>query len=404
MKPSIFITLSLVVLLSLGMTLWGCSRASNRPETSSPEEVFNLFTEAVKECSFGNALQLISQDILDSPFGNTYDGLQQRCNNLVSDENCVESCSSTEKNLFERYGYSCTDVCGADCNDRTTVLELSCIFNVRNCPEHTTSFKIIGQEELSENRMKITATRTRDFESSQMEDETKIISVEFVKEEGKWKLNSSLSLFGCGEASGPERLPSLRPPCNADSDCVVRMNNYLKVRACHSADTECANWEEEVETGSPGHAEWPDVEDVIAVCKEGTCDLQFNCSKCEALRQKYGEYCPTNMDGPTTAWLCRTYVKCGCRESACSSANPCEEGHKCYTTEECCVGQENPACPLQMDLCLKRGLKPETIPCPKEDNQCHKHCETAADCPADAPNCLSIPWSNECAIHNLCFP
>ncbi|OVE74906.1 hypothetical protein BVX95_00875 [archaeon D22] len=167
----------------------GCNQNSN-----SPESIFNVVANNVKECNFEKVLPLLSSNTLEKPFGEDYNKLQNNCNNLVSNDNCMDSCSSNER-LFESYSYSCAKVCGTDCNDKRTVLEIGCIFNTRNYLKHTTSFDIIRSEDLSENEIRLKITRTRDFEFSQVEDEDEVIDVDFIKVDNTWKFNSPLHIL-----------------------------------------------------------------------------------------------------------------------------------------------------------------------------------------------------------------
>ena len=172
----------------------GCTQMAISPSDNSPEATFNVISKAVKECNFKNAVPLLSLSIQEKPFGEDYSKLQNNCNSLISDNNCLSSCSSNE-NLFENYGYSCEKVCNADCNDKITVLEIGCIFNTRNYQKHTTLFEIHNIIEVSENKVKLNITRTRDFEFSQVADEVKVLDIDFIKEGNQWKLDSSLYLF-----------------------------------------------------------------------------------------------------------------------------------------------------------------------------------------------------------------
>ena len=186
-----------IILISIGLLLlsiFGCSKTIASSNENSPAQIFNIIALGVKDCNFEKVIPFLSSKIQEEPFGKPYSNLLDNCNGLVSDENCLNGCSSNEK-LFQKYGYDCERVCNTDCKDKKTVLEIGCIFNTRNYQKHTVSFKIINTEKISEDETLLSINKTIDYEFSQVEDEDKVINIIFVKENGQWKLDSPLYNF-----------------------------------------------------------------------------------------------------------------------------------------------------------------------------------------------------------------
>ena len=132
--------LSLLIIIFVVVT--GCSEVDTNSIDDSPEATFRIIEIGVKDCNFENIVNLLSPSVYEKPFGKEYIDLSNNCNNLVSNMDCINSCSSNE-NFFQKYGYSCEQVCNADCTSRKIVLEIGCIFNTRNYQKHITSFEII---------------------------------------------------------------------------------------------------------------------------------------------------------------------------------------------------------------------------------------------------------------------
>ncbi|MFH0862368.1 MAG: hypothetical protein V1875_04985 [Candidatus Altiarchaeota archaeon] len=131
----------------------------------------------------------------------------------------------------------------------------------------------------------------------------------------------------------------LKNRCVADSDCIIRSNNYGKIRSCRNDDQECLEWEGKIETGPPGHTPYPEVNDTIASCEENVCIIALDCTKCEDLRKRYG-YCEVICANPEKCkngdnWLCEIYMDCACTSKATTSFNQdlpdkyCELGSDC---------------------------------------------------------------------------
>jgi hypothetical protein len=98
--------------------------------------------------------------------------------------------------------------------------------------------------------------------------------------------------------------------CKEDGDCIIRVNNNKKVRAYHKEDPVGIEWSDTVERGPPGHTIYPNPDNVLAYCYEGKCKIKFNCSRCDILKQKWGD-CNNNYM-VQTASLCELYNKCDC--------------------------------------------------------------------------------------------
>ncbi|MCK5283873.1 MAG: hypothetical protein KAK00_10830 [Nanoarchaeota archaeon] len=184
--------LSLLIIIFVVVT--GCSEVDTNSIDDSPEATFRIIEIGVKDCNFENIVNLLSPSVYEKPFGKEYIDLSNNCNNLVSNMDCINSCSSNE-NFFQKYGYSCEQVCNADCTSRKIVLEIGCIFNTRNYQKHITSFEINNIIKVSESGVILNVTRIRDFEFAQIEDEKKVIDVNFINEENQWKINSPLYIF-----------------------------------------------------------------------------------------------------------------------------------------------------------------------------------------------------------------
>jgi hypothetical protein len=98
--------------------------------------------------------------------------------------------------------------------------------------------------------------------------------------------------------------------CNQDSDCEIRANNYHKLKACNKNDINCFIWSILKQTGSPGHTDYPKLEEVIPFCSNNQCSIKYDCSKCSSLKTELEEYCQNNPF--TSEWMCDMYKECNC--------------------------------------------------------------------------------------------
>jgi len=94
--------------------------------------------------------------------------------------------------------------------------------------------------------------------------------------------------------------------CYLDSDCVIKDNGVNCPRGFHKDDT--SKYEPSI---PPSETDCPKVELIMAICSQGKCDIKYDCSKCDALKDELGEFCSTHADG-TSGWICKMYSDCNC--------------------------------------------------------------------------------------------
>jgi len=104
--------------------------------------------------------------------------------------------------------------------------------------------------------------------------------------------------------------------CTSDSGCIIRENNYGKTMVCNVNDINCINWSKTIESGSPGHGEYPRKGDLIASCNKetGICERKYDCSKCDEFKQRWGnctEYLAEGKQGALYS-VCLGYQSCNC--------------------------------------------------------------------------------------------
>lgn len=95
--------------------------------------------------------------------------------------------------------------------------------------------------------------------------------------------------------------------CSKDSDCILKNNNLNCVIAVNHKEE--AGYKRDF---PPSHTVCPDAERVVPYCNITQCEIKYDCSQCEKLREEMS-YCNDGSSrGPMSDWICRMYAECNC--------------------------------------------------------------------------------------------
>lgn len=118
----------------------------------------------------------------------------------------------------------------------------------------------------------------------------------------------------CDAAPVTAGLPTTLTTCEQDTDCT------MVATACGGYPARKGSIQETLvatRTVAPcSHTERLHDDELVPSCRENTCVLDIDCSKCDTLNEQYAYRCSTA--GPTFQTLCEKYNSCGCNTTASS--------------------------------------------------------------------------------------
>lgn len=94
--------------------------------------------------------------------------------------------------------------------------------------------------------------------------------------------------------------------CSQDSDCIIKTNGVNCAIASHKNDIS-----EYKPRMPPSMTACPEEEMVLPYCRQGECQIKYDCSKCDILKERLS-FCDEDTGGPTASWICWMYKNCNC--------------------------------------------------------------------------------------------